>query len=52
MESLIKQWDGEKVIIQYDQPSGAWIFMAIHSTRLGPPVSGGTRMRSSKQNMR
>jgi glutamate dehydrogenase/leucine dehydrogenase len=46
MESLIKQWDGEKVIIQYDQPSGAWIFMAIHSTRLGPPVSGGTRMRS------
>ena len=46
MESLLKQWDGEKVIIKYDQPTDAWIFMAIHSTRLGPPVSGGTRMKS------
>ncbi len=46
MESLIKQWGGENVIIRFHQPTGAWIFMAIHSTRLGPPVSGGTRMKS------
>jgi leucine dehydrogenase len=46
MESLIKQWDGENIIIRFDQSTGAWIFMAIHSTTLGPPVSGGTRMKS------
>ena len=44
MESLLQQWNGEQVTIQYDRPTGAWILMAIHSTRLGPPVSGGTRM--------
>ena len=46
MESLLKQWDGETMIIRFDQSSGAWIFIALHSTRLGPPVSGGTRMKS------
>lgn len=46
MESLLKQWDGEEVMIRFDRPTGAWILMAIHSTRLGPPVSGGTRMKS------
>lgn len=46
MESLLKQWDGETMIIRFDQPSRAWIFIALHSTRLGPPVSGGTRMKS------
>lgn len=44
-ESLIKEWDGEQVIIRHDRPSGAWIFVAIHSTRLGP-AAGGTRMKS------
>lgn len=45
MESLLKTWDGETLITRFDRPSGAWIFMAIHSTRLGPPVSGGTRLK-------
>ena len=45
MESLIKEWDGEKVIIQHDKPTGAWIIIAVHSTKLGPAV-GGTRMKS------
>lgn len=45
MESLLSEWDGESVIIRYDQPTGAWIFIAIHSTRLGPAV-GGTRIKS------
>jgi glutamate dehydrogenase/leucine dehydrogenase len=44
MESLLKEWNGETVIINYDHPTGAWIFIAIHSTKLGP-VGGGTRMR-------
>jgi len=45
MESLLREWDGETVIVRYDRPTGAWTFIAIHSTRLGP-ASGGTRMRS------
>lgn len=45
MESLIRNWGGEEVIIRHDQPTGAWILIAIHSTRLGP-AAGGTRMKS------
>ena len=44
MESLLKEWNGETNIIRYDQPTGAWIFIAIFSTRLGP-AGGGTRMK-------
>jgi leucine dehydrogenase len=44
MESLLKEWNGETTIIRYDQPTGAWIFIAIFSTRLGP-AGGGTRMK-------
>ena len=45
MESLISEWDGESLIIRYDQPTGAWIFIAIHSTRLGP-ATGGIRVKN------
>jgi leucine dehydrogenase len=45
MESLLRQWDGETVIVRHDRPTGAWIFIAIHSTRLGP-AAGGTRIKS------
>ncbi|MCP4581573.1 MAG: Glu/Leu/Phe/Val dehydrogenase [candidate division Zixibacteria bacterium] len=45
IDSLIKQWDGENVIIRHDKPTGAWIIIAVHSTHLGPAV-GGTRMKS------
>ncbi len=45
MESLLREWDGETVIVRYDRPTGAWIFIAIHSTRLGL-ATGGTRMKS------
>jgi len=45
MESLIQEWDGEAVIVRHDQPTGAWTFIAIHSTQLGP-ATGGTRMKS------
>jgi len=44
MESLIKSWGGEEIIIRYDRPTGAWILIAIHSTHLGP-AAGGTRMK-------
>lgn len=44
-ENLIRNWDGETVVTHYDRPTGAWIFIAIHSTRNGP-ACGGTRMKS------
>lgn len=44
MESLLEEWDGESAVARYDRPTGTWMFIAIHSTRLGPAV-GGTRMK-------
>jgi glutamate dehydrogenase/leucine dehydrogenase len=43
-EELLESWDGEETVIRYDAESGAWIFVCIHSTALGP-AGGGTRMR-------
>ena len=39
-----RDWDGEESFLTRDEPTGAWIAIALHSTRLGPAV-GGTRMR-------
>jgi len=44
MESLLREWDGESVIFRFDRQANTWIFIAIHSTRLGPAI-GGTRMK-------
>ncbi len=44
MESLLREWDGESVIARFDRLANTWIFIAIHSTRLGPAI-GGTRMK-------
>src|ERR1700756_4090980 len=43
-ESLLAGWDGEHAVIRHDEESGAWMFVGVHSTVLGPAV-GGTRMR-------
>lgn len=43
-EELLERWDGETVVIRRDRESGAWIFVCLHSTRLGP-AGGGTRMK-------
>ncbi len=43
-EDLLRAWDGEQAVIHYDERSGAWIFVCVHSTALGP-AGGGTRMR-------
>lgn len=45
MEALLTNWDGETLITRFDQPTGAWVFIAIHSTRLGPAM-GGARMQT------
>jgi leucine dehydrogenase len=43
-EKLFERWDGEEAVVRYDHESGAWMFVCIHSTVLGP-AGGGTRMR-------
>ncbi len=43
-ETLIREWDGEFVATRFDAPSGAWMFVGVHSTALGPGF-GGTRMK-------
>src|SRR5579864_5564223 len=43
-EDLLEGWDGEHAVVRHDAESGAWIFVCVHSTALGP-AGGGTRMR-------
>jgi glutamate dehydrogenase/leucine dehydrogenase len=43
-EDLLAAWDGEEAVIRYDADSGAWMFVCVHSTALGPG-GGGTRLR-------
>ena len=43
-EDLLQAWEGEEAVIRFDSDSGAWMFVCIHSTALGPS-GGGTRMR-------
>jgi leucine dehydrogenase len=43
-EELLEGWDGEQAVIRRDRESGGWIFICMHSTRLGP-AAGGTRMK-------
>jgi glutamate dehydrogenase/leucine dehydrogenase len=43
-EELLASWEGEHAVIRYDAESGAWMFVCVHSTVLGP-AGGGTRLR-------
>ena len=42
IETVLPSWDGELCSVRFDQGTGAWFVIAVHSTRLGP-ASGGTR---------
>ncbi|MBI4410392.1 MAG: leucine dehydrogenase [Gemmatimonadetes bacterium] len=44
MQDLIRQWDGESVVVRYDRPSDAWIFIVIHDRTLGMAM-GGCRLK-------
>jgi len=43
-ERLLAGWEGEHAVVRHDAESGAWMFVCVHSTSLGP-AGGGTRMR-------
>lgn len=44
LQELFESWDGEMVATRLDEPARAWMFVCVHSTRLGP-ATGGTRMK-------
>ncbi|HTG46269.1 MAG TPA: Glu/Leu/Phe/Val dehydrogenase dimerization domain-containing protein [Actinomycetota bacterium] len=44
-EDLLRGWDGEEVVTRFDEPTGAWMFVGVHSTILGPAM-GGTRLKA------
>ena len=44
-EELLEGWDGEEVAVRFDRDLATWMFVSVHSTRLGP-ACGGTRMKS------
>src|SRR5688572_23155558 len=41
---LIQAWSGEEVVVRHDGESGAWMFIALHSTR-GQRSVGGCRLK-------
>ena len=44
-EALLRDWDGDHVVVRFDEPSGAWMLVGVHSRVLGPAM-GGTRMKA------
>jgi leucine dehydrogenase len=44
LEDILRAWDGEETTVRFDVASGAWMFICVHSTVLGP-AAGGTRMK-------
>ena len=45
LEERLQGWDGEELVTRYDEPTGTWMFIGVHSTVLGPAM-GGTRMKT------
>jgi leucine dehydrogenase len=43
-EEVVAGWDGERWVHRVDETSGAHLFVAVHSTVLGPGM-GGTRLK-------
>ena len=43
-EELLDGWDGETAVVHVDRELRGWIFICLHSTRLGP-AGGGTRLK-------
>lgn len=44
MTAVLEAWDGLGVVVRWDAPARAWVFVALHDDRLGRPV-GGCRMK-------
>jgi leucine dehydrogenase len=44
LEQVTRGWNGEELVVRYDEPTTTWMFIGVHSTALGPAM-GGTRMK-------
>jgi leucine dehydrogenase len=44
IDDLLRAWDGEELVMRFDEPTGTWMLIGVHSTVLGPAM-GGTRMK-------
>jgi leucine dehydrogenase len=45
IDQLLRAWDGEELVLRFDEPTGTWMLIGVHSTALGPAM-GGTRMKA------
>jgi leucine dehydrogenase len=45
LDDRIEGWHGEEVVTRFDDVSGTWMFIGVHSTARGPAM-GGARMKS------
>ncbi len=43
-DALLRAWDGEELVSRFDEPTGTWMFVGVHSTVMGPAM-GGTRLK-------
>src|SRR5262245_35669478 len=44
LTGVLEAWDGEQVVVRFDELFRAWMFVCVHSRRLGP-AAGGTRLK-------
>lgn len=44
LQEQIEGWDGECVVVRFDEPTGTWVFIAVHDRTLGMAM-GGCRMK-------
>src|SRR4051794_5720592 len=44
LEERLRGWGGEELVVRFDEATSTWMFIAVHSTALGPAM-GGTRMK-------
>ena len=51
-EDLLEAWDGETAVIRRDRESGGWIFICLHSTRLGPAGLDKTHMTGRNRRLK
>jgi leucine dehydrogenase len=47
LKSLIEEWDGIGVVTKYDQPTGTWMFIALHDDTLGAPPSPAVALQDA-----
>jgi len=45
LHEVLSDWDGENALVSYDARTGSYLFIAVHSRRLGP-AAGGTRLKT------